>query len=177
MNVLKGGPINTHSHQNLVSKDCRSRRYTQRMSFLRICPSEQRVFHHLVRQLRKPDIKLIHSLVSCRYRGEEIWQRNIQLSIPIHHPACLRIDTCLFPFYLLISQCTSTYHGDIAVQSRGQCAIQSIHLWGFFKVQFISETRVNATSFCLNHRSITSTCKFQVSNCNTCEISIFNFFI
>lgn len=174
MNVLKGGPINTHSHQNLVSKDCRSRRYTQRMSFLRICPSEQRVFHHLVRQLRKPDIKLIHSLVSCRYRGEEIWQRNIQLSIPIHHPACLRIDTliCLFPSVLVLI---------MAIYSRAvtwtMCYSEHTFVGFFFKVQFISETRVNATSFCLNHRSMTSTCKFQVSNCNTCEISIFKFFI
>lgn len=131
------------------------------MSFLRICPSEQRVFHHLVRQLRKPDIKLIHSLVSCRYRGEEIWQGNIQLSIPIHHPACLRIDTliCLFPSVLVLI---------MAIYSRAvtwtMCYSEHTFVGFFFKVQFISETRVNATSFCLNHRSMTSTCKFQSLN-------------
>lgn len=122
------------------------------MSFLRICPSKQRVFHHLVKQLRKPDIKLIPSLVSCRYREGMTRKHPAVDSYPSsslsnsYQP--IPISSGYFPVYMYLSIDSRR------AESRGRCAIPSIRLCGvffLFKVRFISATRVNATSFCLNH--------------------------
>lgn len=104
------------------------------MSFLRICPSKQRVFHHLVKQLRKPDIKLIPSLVSCRYR-EGMTRKHPAVD---SHPSSslsnwyqpIPISSGYFPVYMYLSIDSRR------AESRGRCAIPSRRLCGvFFFVQ------------------------------------------
>lgn len=99
------------------------------MSFLRICPSKQRVFHHLVKQLRKPDIKLIPSLVSCRYREDLTRKHPAVDSYPSsslsnsYQP--IPISSGYFPVYMYLSIDSRR------AESRGRCAI----CVGFYFVQ------------------------------------------
>lgn len=102
---------------------------TQVDSAQRICPSKQRVFHHLVKQLRKPDIKLIPSLVSCRYREGMTRKHPAVDSYPSsslsnwYQP--IPISSGYFPVYMYLSIDSRR------AESRGRCAIPSIHLCGF----------------------------------------------
>lgn len=144
------------------------------MSFLRICPSKQRVFHHLVKQLRKPDIKLIPSLVSCRYREDLTRKHPAVDSYPSsslsnwYQP--IPISSGYFPVYMYLSIDSRR------AESRGRCAIPSIHLCGgFFCSRF--GLFLQHVWMRLPIRSMTSTFlmgsvifKFQVFDRNTCEI-------
>lgn len=121
-------------------------------------PSEPSVKGLSITQVDSEDMSVETACISpscqtateARYKtypliGQKVWQGNIQLSIPIHHLVC-PFDTSLFPFHLVISQCTCTCQLIAAAQSHVD---DVLFVWVFilFKVRFISATRVNATSF------------------------------
>lgn len=109
MNVLKGDrsipiPIRTQC-QRIVDHAGRLRGYVRRNS----------VYFTILSNSYGSQIENLSPHWSV-VDTEKVWQGNIQLSIPIHHLVC-PFDTSLFPFHLVISQCTCTCQLIAAAQS------------------------------------------------------------